>query len=60
MQQALRKEKDAPGETDAQLAEELAKVPYEPFLPVERKLVTWSLILGVGLLVILVLVFELL
>ncbi len=37
-----------------QVAEELAKTPYEPFLPVEAKLVTWSLILGVGLLALLV------
>ena len=37
-----------------QVADELAKIPYEPFLPVEAKLVTWSLILGVGLLALLV------
>ena len=36
------------------VAEEMAKIQYEPFLPVEAKLVTWSLILGVGLLVLLV------
>jgi hypothetical protein len=39
---------------EAKLAEELAKIPLEPFLPVEAKLVTWSLVLGVGLLGILV------
>jgi hypothetical protein len=36
------------------VAEELAKIQYEPFLPIERKLVTWSLILGAVLLVLLV------
>ncbi|HLJ97266.1 MAG TPA: hypothetical protein VKU02_29165 [Gemmataceae bacterium] len=35
------------------LAEELAAIPYEPLLPVEKKLIAWSLILGVVLLVIL-------
>ena len=36
------------------VAEEMAKIPYEPFLQVERKLITWSLILGAVLLVVLV------
>ena len=36
------------------LADEIAQIPYEPFEPVERKLVAWSLGLGVVLLVILV------
>lgn len=35
------------------LAEELAAIPYEPLLPVEKKLIAWSLILGIGLLVLL-------
>ncbi len=43
-----------PVTTGKQVADELAKIPYEPFLPVEAKLVTWSLVLGVGLLAILV------
>ena len=30
--------------------------PYEPLLPVEKKLITWSLILGVALLLILMFV----
>jgi hypothetical protein len=38
------------GPTDAALAEELAHVPYEPLLPVEKKLIAGSLILGVLLL----------
>jgi hypothetical protein len=38
----------------AKLVDELAKIPLEPFLPIEAKLVTWSLILGIGLLGLLV------
>lgn len=37
-----------------ELAEELAKVPHEPLLPVEKKLIAGSLILGAALLGILV------
>jgi hypothetical protein len=36
------------------VAEELKKMAYEPLLPVEKKLIAWSLILGVGLLGILI------
>jgi len=36
------------------VADEIARIPYEPFEPVERKLVTWSLVLGAILLVLLV------
>jgi hypothetical protein len=36
--------------SETQLAEELAKIPYEPLLPVEKKLITWSLLLGIVLL----------
>ena len=35
------------------LAEELEAIPYEPLLPVEKKLILWSLSLGVVLLAIL-------
>jgi hypothetical protein len=34
--------------------EELSKIPYEPLLPVEIKLIVWSLVLGTVLLVVLV------
>jgi hypothetical protein len=34
----------------ANLAEELARIPYEPLLAVEKKLIAWSLILGIALL----------
>jgi hypothetical protein len=36
------------------LVDELKKMPYEPLLPIEKKLVLWSLVLGVFLLVVLV------
>lgn len=32
------------------IATELANIPQEPFLPVEKRLVAWSLILGLVLL----------
>jgi hypothetical protein len=35
------------------LAEELKKMDYEPLLPVEKKLIGWSIGLGVGLLFLL-------
>jgi hypothetical protein len=37
-------------QAEAQLAEEMAQQPVEPFLPVERALVIGSLVLGVLLL----------
>jgi hypothetical protein len=37
------------------LSEELEKMEYEPILPVERKLVAWSIGTGVVLLAVLVL-----
>ncbi len=39
---------------ETKLAEELKKMEYEEFLPVEKKLVAWSIVLGVILLGILV------
>ncbi len=41
-------------ETESSIANELANIPNEPFLPVEVKLVGWSLGLGAILLVLLV------
>jgi hypothetical protein len=43
----------APGE-ESRIAQEMAAIPDEPLLPVERKLIAWSLILGVALLGLLV------
>ena len=39
---------------EAKVSEELAKIPYEPLLPIEKKLIVWSLVLGVVLLAVLV------
>ena len=41
-------------EQQPKISEELQKMPYEPLLPVEKKLIGWSLGLGIVLLVILV------
>jgi hypothetical protein len=38
------------------IAEELRKAPAEPLLPIEKKLIAWSLGIGVTLLVVLALV----
>jgi hypothetical protein len=38
------------------LAEEMQKMAYEPLLPIEKKLIVWSLSLGVMLFVVLVLI----
>ncbi|MCL4458691.1 MAG: hypothetical protein M1136_07235 [Chloroflexi bacterium] len=40
----------------ASVAEELEKIPYEPLLDVEKKLIAWSLALGVVLLGIFILI----
>jgi hypothetical protein len=42
------------GPEQATLVDELQKMEYEPLLPIEKKLISWSLIIGVvslGLLV---------
>jgi hypothetical protein len=33
--------------TEAKLIDELQKMEYEPLLPVEKKLISWSLIIGI-------------
>jgi len=38
----------------ARIGEEIAKLPAEPLLPIEKKLMAWSLIVGLTLLAILV------
>ena len=37
------------------IKEEIRKIPYEPLLPVEKKLIGWSLGLGIALLALLLL-----
>jgi hypothetical protein len=41
---------------DPKLSDELKNMEYEPLLPIEKKLVAWSIALGCGLLAILVFV----
>ncbi|MCX7909598.1 MAG: hypothetical protein N2560_08800 [Ignavibacteria bacterium] len=40
-------------EQDPKLSEELKKIEYEPLLPIEKKLITWSIITGVVLIIVL-------
>ena len=41
-------------EQPPKLSDELRKMPYEPLLPIEKKLIGWSLTLGIGLLIVLI------
>jgi hypothetical protein len=43
-------------EQQPKIAQEIEKMPYEPLLPIEKKLIGWSLGLGVVLLAILVVI----
>ena len=38
---------------EPKIADEMGKMAYEPLLPVEKKLITWSLAVGIVLLVVL-------
>ena len=38
------------------IAEEMRKMAYEPLLPIEKKLIGWSLGLGITLLIVLLVV----
>lgn len=40
--------------TEPKLADELRKMEYEPLLPIEKKLIAWSIGLGLILIVLLV------
>lgn len=42
------------GGHESTLVREMEAMPYEPLLPVEKKLIVWSLALGLGLLGVLV------
>ena len=42
--------------TQPDIKHELEKAPYEPLLPIEKKLIGWSLGLGIVLLALLVVV----
>jgi hypothetical protein len=41
-------------DAEPKIADELAAIPYEPLLPIEKKLIVWSLIIGIVLLAVLV------
>jgi hypothetical protein len=43
-------------EQQPKVGQEMQKMPYEPLLPIEKKLIAWSLGLGVVLMVILIVV----
>jgi hypothetical protein len=36
------------------ISEEMEKIPYEPLLPIEKKLIVWSLAVGIVLMAILI------
>jgi hypothetical protein len=38
---------------EPKLADEMGKMAHEPLLPVEKKLITWSLAVGIVLLIVL-------
>jgi hypothetical protein len=40
-------------EQQPSIIDEMGEMPYEPLLPVEKKLIAWSLTLGLVLLVVL-------
>jgi hypothetical protein len=41
------------------ISEEINKIEYEPLLPIEKKLTTWSIITGVALIIVLYLISRL-
>ncbi len=45
-----RRNEATPPQPAPDVGEELRRIPYEPLLPAEVKLVVWSLLLGIGLL----------
>lgn len=38
---------------EPKIGEEMRKMEAEPLLPIEKKLIAWSIVLGLGLLVVL-------
>ena len=41
-------------DNDTKFADEIKKMEYEPLLPIEKKLLAWSLSLGIILLILLI------
>lgn len=56
MQQSTAVKTTVESTQQPKLAEEMQKMAYEPLLPVEKKLIGWSLGLGIVLLIVLVVV----
>ncbi len=50
----MTKEPVVPAEEERGLVEELQRMEYEPLLPVEKKLISMSILLGIILLIIFV------
>lgn len=50
----MAEEKAPQDAAPARFAEEIRKMEYEPLLDIEKRLITWSLVLGVVLIGILV------
>jgi hypothetical protein len=48
--------KNVMSEQQTKIADEMGKMRHEPLLPIEKKLITWSLALGLVLLVVLALI----
>ncbi len=47
-----------PQEPQPKLADEIRRMDHEPLLPIEKRLIAWSLLLGIGLLALLIWVSE--
>lgn len=41
------------------ISEEIKEIKYEPLLPIEKKLIRWSIVTGIGLIVLLYLLSRL-
>jgi len=39
---------------ESKIGKEIEKMPYEPLLPIEKKLISWSLVIGIILIIVLV------
>ena len=50
---------DRKGRSSQTVASEMGKMPVEPLLPIEKKLIGWSLGLGIVLLILLVAIAKL-
>ncbi|MGB9771767.1 MAG: hypothetical protein ACPLX7_07305 [Candidatus Kapaibacteriota bacterium] len=44
---------------NTKISDEIKKIEYEPLLPIEKKLITWSIVIGIGLIVVLYLISRL-